>query len=1417
MGTGTVIQGIARNVEWEERQDRQSSLQQQTGQTEESSISTSRGRSAGSNEAELFSMLGKRTEDSVSAGTSSGESTTRHWGKSTSDTRSKFATALTFRIERTDENGDALPPVSVRIIDEEATSWEDSRLHRNLVSGDQVRVAGVYDERNILVPSIIFNLRAGVYVLGSAATDEYGLNKHLHSAAGYSTNHIAYLERNFLDQVPGKINEARQDFKVPNVDALSFVKIQGLSNFWKNQENGGAYLHTLIKDVIAGLYSHKESLIYLIVGENSRISLYMGSAPTSKTQDFLGVLESQAVSTKDKTRPVKAIRKQEETQTIAKPKEDERSNTIAPKIQETKPPVKVIPPRRSLPTRFILNLFVLAQFPLIIIGLTSEQYWLVLLGIFILLLYIAFGWRSKSGSAPPGKLIVVKNQEWEPFDTMAQTRQPVGTNTRASYGAKSLPAPEPVEAASAMQMLGPPQSGQQDGQWHAGNLETTHDDGRWSDNQDEFEEDDELVMEDGEATLLASLKGHYRDIEMTELSADDVLHLQEKLKSLPYVSVITGTPTVKAEPSATGLDQIERLIRGMQGTNWAYLVVTRSVQRRELRSLEKSVLKELKDITDTEQSAGVELPVAQKYKERLQKFSEKIDTGKKRGLWHVATYMLAGDSATLSKGKSIVQAVLGGADSQPDAIRTLDYGHHSDYIHRLAQITTPAPPSPGQIQYPHKFLSALNSNELTAMLHLPTEEVPGFFIRADAMFASDLSRKHLSEEAIAIGAVSKDGRLTGEQYRLELPDFCRHVLIAGTTGAGKTNSVFHLLRQFWSQDIPIPCLIIEPAKTEYRPLLHSELGADLQIFTLGDETTSPFRLNPFEIGPRVSVQTHIDNLNAVFNASFNWYGPTTYILARCINEIYRDKGWDLVNNDNVRGIHWCAQPTLTDLHRKVDEVVDFSPDYSEDLKKDIKGALKTRINSLREGGKGLMLDTSLSIPIGLLLQKPTVLELDKIGNDVDKAFVMGLLLTSLREYYQAHPLADRVALKHITVVEEAHRLLENVPRNTNLEVADPTGEMIKRFCDMLSEVRAYGEGLIIVEQIPNKLAPDVIKNTNLKLMHRIVAEDDRHVVGRTMNLDEQQERRLGTLETGQAVAYSEGDDSAMLLQVPHRKVAVQVDTKLEENQAIRAAMQRVVAQIPDVFAPLPGYLPRESANGTHKEAVRIAENREFVEIMARYILSVVISEAALFAEFPPLRQTINKFRTDNGANPDVVRFSLIYGVHHYFENHGRQYKAPYSAVDALKREFMPLILDVALRYEAGGEQPELTDDDRVRVRLFQQKYQTVFRCIEYPFAGCRKVCPAASCLYRYNVRPLLTDDRLDRNFRNALGELQGEDRWKKLDSICQATVRRVLTTGAPAGERRKAALCFAIQKSEAMEDIDFFIREDILQQLIDLK
>jgi len=210
--------------------------------------------------------------------------------------------------------------------------------------------------------------------------------------------------------------------------------------------------------------------------------------------------------------------------------------------------------------------------------------------------------------------------------------------------------------------------------------------------------------------------------------------------------------------------------------------------------------------------------------------------------------------------------------------------------------------------------------------------------------------------------------------------------------------------------------------------------------------------------------------------------------------------------------------------------------YGPEVTADVRGFIDVRLGSLRLGTPGRFFEGGHPVDIGDLLDRNVVLELEDIGNDQDKAFFIGTILIRLvehlRQRYGRHE--GGVELRHVTVVEEAHRLLKAVDRGS------PAAHAVELFAGLLAEIRAYGEGIVVAEQIPSKILPDVIKNTALKVVHRLPAHDDRFTVGATMNLDETQSEYVVTLPPGRAAAFADGMDRPILVEMPlgeHRETA----------------------------------------------------------------------------------------------------------------------------------------------------------------------------------------------------------------------------------------------------------------------------------------
>jgi hypothetical protein len=587
---------------------------------------------------------------------------------------------------------------------------------------------------------------------------------------------------------------------------------------------------------------------------------------------------------------------------------------------------------------------------------------------------------------------------------------------------------------------------------------------------------------------------------------------------------------------------------------------------------------------------------------------------------------------------------------------------------------------------------------------------------------------------VLVGQILRHKRDTGAQYRIGLPSLTRHAFVAGTTGAGKTNTIFSLLLE--ADAAGVPFLVIEPAKTEYRAMLdHPAIGHRIRIFTPGKESVGPFLLNPFEASG-VPVSEHIDLVRAAFAASFGMWTPLPQILERCLHDVYLDRGWDLRTNRNYRlgdgEDSALAYPTLSDLIAKV-AVVIGTLGYDDKVTGDMRAALTTRLEALRIGSKGAMLDVARSLPITDLLSAPTIVELESLGDEADRAFVTALLLIRLAEYRRSQGQTD--GLVHLLVVEEAHRLLGNVPTVTSDEMANPRGQAVETFANLLSEVRAYGQGIIIADQVPARLAPDVIKNTTLKIAHRIVSADDRAILGAAMAMEPDQERALVTLAVGEAVVFGAGDDSPLMVRVPLAKNRLSPTPPADAAVAARMRSWRASSGKDSLFLPRPFCATTCHAAPVACETARWLADDEYVQrTLSRTIWSAIDEPTSLSRLWPELVSVIRARRPVNVTEAQLLGAFAGHGADWLAERRGAQ--AGWSYVRT--GEFRDCVQEVL----ASAAEPHSRDLSGALQRLQATAYRLYRREFE-PYQACAVVCDQDPplCLYRGPVADLVAAGR----------------------------------------------------------------------------
>lgn len=440
---------------------------------------------------------------------------------------------------------------------------------------------------------------------------------------------------------------------------------------------------------------------------------------------------------------------------------------------------------------------------------------------------------------------------------------------------------------------------------------------------------------------------------------------------------------------------------------------------------------------------------------------------------------------------------------------------------------------PEPLAPPLRLLADLaDAREAGAAFRLPLAvhgHMPGFPVRRPGMARETDYRPHGPH--IALGRQLVNDTPAGP-LGIGLGDLTRHALFVGTTGSGKTNTTLAFCEQLW-RDHRVPFLVLEPVNSDlddYRWLATRPGLEDLVVLTVGDEGVAPLRLNPFEVPTGVRISTHIAGLMACFDAAFGLWDPLPSIYNRALRATYTRKG--IVPTDLAGPAHADAWPTLrdfiTEMRKQCEQL-----DYSGEVRDNIIAASRLRAEALAEGACGSTLDCARSYPVEELLSRPVIVELAGVGdNEKEQSLVTALILQVMTEYYKANRTGGSLA--HVTVIEEAHRLLGQ-PTTQVGEAREGNSQVraAQAFANTLAENRKYGEGIVIVEQVPGKLVEDAYKNTNLKVMHRLPADQDRSLIGGTMRFSPDQERYAASLAPFQAFAYHDGIDRPALIRVPN--------------------------------------------------------------------------------------------------------------------------------------------------------------------------------------------------------------------------------------------------------------------------------------------
>jgi uncharacterized protein len=518
---------------------------------------------------------------------------------------------------------------------------------------------------------------------------------------------------------------------------------------------------------------------------------------------------------------------------------------------------------------------------------------------------------------------------------------------------------------------------------------------------------------------------------------------------------------------------------------------------------------------------------------RVEQRLAELDQFREAGLWQVRVLVGAASEQDLGL---IAPMLVGSADLSAHPYRLRCPAGAQEFADVLAARLTDS--SDGSA-----VPFAATAGALAALTGLPRSDVPGVRLIRTGLF-DVTADANLRTPAVELGRILDERDCEVGTFAVPLSTLNRHALVTGATGSGKSQTVGHLLEQLTGAGIG--WLAVEPVMSEYTRLaarLADVRGAadeagpagHVTVVNPADPEAVPLCVNPLAPEPGYPVQGHIEMVRALFLAAFDAREPFPQIMWQALQRVYADCGWDpQTGGGRAEEDTSPAVPTLARLQAAALGVI-ADAGYGRESQAEMRGFIDGRFRSLQAGAAARFLEGGHPADVGALLDRNVVVNLEDVVSDEEKAFGIGALIIRIVEHLrlrarsaagsEGRAAVPALELRHVIVLEEPHLLLRAGRQGA-------AARAVELFASLLAEIRGYGEGVVVAEQIPARLTPDVIKNIALTVLHRLPGADDRQLVGTAMNLDERQSQQVVSLPPGEAVVFAEGMDRPMRVRVP---------------------------------------------------------------------------------------------------------------------------------------------------------------------------------------------------------------------------------------------------------------------------------------------
>jgi hypothetical protein len=325
-------------------------------------------------------------------------------------------------------------------------------------------------------------------------------------------------------------------------------------------------------------------------------------------------------------------------------------------------------------------------------------------------------------------------------------------------------------------------------------------------------------------------------------------------------------------------------------------------------------------------------------------------------------------------------------------------------------------------------------------------------------------------------------RHSGASFGLNLDEIGEHTLITGRAGAGKTTLIYIILTQLLQYGVPFWAFDF---KQDYRHL--AKTG---QVLVFDWET---FCFNPLRPPLGVNPQVWMQAFTNVFCQVYWLLSGTEGVILEQVNKLYTDYG--VFSGKDV-------YPTMFDLYESL-KGYHLDRQYGRTA-----GFLESAMNRVNKCLISIanVFNYDKGFSIEEFLTKNVVFEMEGFLIE-NQAFLLNIILRYVFQYRISNN--QRSGLKHVFLFDEAKSVYSK-EREFTKELG------VSEIAQFTSKIREFGEGLIVADQMPTKLADSIKANVYTVICMSQSGGPNLAEMSRALGLNPQQEDACSILKSNKS-------------------------------------------------------------------------------------------------------------------------------------------------------------------------------------------------------------------------------------------------------------------------------------------------------------